>query len=121
MYCTITECMKNPVIGEYNCTLSQLRMKEFLPFLVTSDWEYVEIELSNKTPRGYLGALSTRFKIKPLLPKYEDIGLIHIKLLGELYPVDYPLLNEYYRIDKDKLVEYLIGMESKYEWKERVS
>ena len=65
--------------------LSDLKNKMLLPYVVTTEWHCIEVQLTDKTPKGILRQLITQKIVRPIFDK-ENITYPVMQLLCELLP-----------------------------------
>lgn len=90
-------------------TLDEFAMPEMHPFVATTNWEKIFIDLTDKTPKGILRQMKTNVKIVPVI-KAEMSPKI-MSLLCEIYADEAASLRALYRTNRaafDEMVKSLV-------------
>lgn len=97
-------------ITDYKVSYEEFASREYHPFIATTKWDCVNVELVPDMPQGILKQLVPRTKIKPIY----DIDNVNMKvaaLLGEIYPDSRAQLMSYYmKGSKEQLKELLLEL-----------
>lgn len=85
MILKVTNSQEEFGINTYKLSLFDFSQKEYHPFIATQEWDRVEIDLNEDTPKGIIRQLTQNIRVVPIFDK-ENITVKVMQLLCELLP-----------------------------------
>lgn len=95
--------------GECIMSFDEFIMPEMHPFIATTNWEMIYIDLCDKTPKGIIRQMVSTPQVVPVIKS--EMSPRIMSLLCEIFVDESAQLRAYYRTDRnayDKLVQELI-------------
>lgn len=81
-------------------TFHELQLKEFHPFIATTRWDQVYIDVNQDTPRGIIRQM--RFNVPVHVKMNDEVTPNMLSVLCEIFRDEAAALRTYFRTDKDK-------------------
>lgn len=110
--------VKSPVsmgADVYVLTTEQFAMREYQPFLASTRWDEVRIDLDEGTPLGVVRQIIRTNRVIPCFD-LENLSLKTVKLLCEICVDESAVIWKLYTSDKVALKEFLADLGKKRGW-----
>lgn len=101
--------------GVYVLTSEQFAMKEYQPFLASTCWDEVRIDLGEGIPLGVIRQIIRSNKVIPCFDPTQ-LSLKIVKLLCEICVDESATIWKLYTSDKEALVKFLADLSKKRGW-----
>lgn len=99
----------------YKMSLFDFGQKEYHPFIATQEWEKIEIDLNENTPRGIIRQLIKNMTVIPIFDK-SNISVRVMQLLCEIVPDSAGELRASFLKDKPKFYKLVKDLSKRYLW-----
>jgi len=101
--------------GVYVLTAEQFAMKEYQPFLASTCWDEVRIDLGEDMPLGVVRQIIRSNKVIPCFDPTK-LSLKIVKLLCEICVDESAIIWKLYTSDREALTEFLVDLGKKRGW-----
>ncbi len=97
-------------ITNYKIDFRSFASKEYHPFIATTKWEAVNIDITDNTPRGIIKQLVSLAVINPIYD-VDNLTMKKVQLLCEIYPDEAAKILYYYKKGEyEELKKVLSGL-----------